>query len=92
MEVLYNAKGAAEPWRLRSWSVASRTIFRTWSLFINIWSMGFEECIVDIWRVFTRSPLPSTIVLANKDTWKALGLSGSLCLALGFHLLWLRIP
>ena len=33
------------------------------------------------------SPLPSTTVLANKDTWKALGLSGFLCLALGFHLL-----
>jgi len=36
--------------------------------------------------------LPSTIVLANKDTWKALGFSGSLFLALGFHLPLLRIP
>ena len=42
MEVLYNAKGVAEPWNVRPWSVASRTIFRTWSLFINIRPMGFE--------------------------------------------------
>ena len=42
MEVLYYAKGVAETWDVRSWSVAGRTIFRTWSLFINICPMGFE--------------------------------------------------
>ena len=42
MKVLYNAKGVAEPWNVRPWSVASRTIFRTWSLFVNIRPMGFE--------------------------------------------------
>ena len=42
MKVLYNAKGVAEPWNVRPGSVASRRIFRTWSLFINVRPMGFE--------------------------------------------------
>jgi len=55
MKVLYNAKGVTEPWDVSPGCVASRTIFRTWSLFINICPMVFEKSKITTGMVVNKS-------------------------------------